>query len=317
MADHFSRAERPRAASIYMLGGSLSFVIGYFVAGWLNEFYGWRTTFMLLGLPGLPLGLLACFTLREPRRGGARVEDTRSSPQPSLKEVCVALWENTTFRHVLMCTSVVYFFGYGIGQWQATFFVRSYGLQTGELGTWLAAIYGVGGLVGTYVGGAWASRRAARNERLQLKVMGIVYASFGAVSALIYLSPNLYMAFGLLAFATVGGATIHGPLLATIQTLVPDRMRATSIAIVYLFANLIGMGLGPLAAGASSDLLRPWVGEESLRYSLLILCPGYLWGGWHLLRASRTVNRDLAASQADPDREITAHPVPMNVSARS
>src|SRR5688500_10553590 len=47
IADYFTRAERPRAVAIYMLGGQLS-VVGYFAAGWLNELYGWRVTFMLL-----------------------------------------------------------------------------------------------------------------------------------------------------------------------------------------------------------------------------------------------------------------------------
>src|SRR5688572_19698438 len=40
IADYFTRAERPRAVAIYMLGGSLSVVVGFFVAGWLNELYG-------------------------------------------------------------------------------------------------------------------------------------------------------------------------------------------------------------------------------------------------------------------------------------
>src|SRR6202046_5577488 len=49
IADYFGRAERPKAVSVYMLAGSLSTLIGYFVAGWLSEFYGWRTMFILLG----------------------------------------------------------------------------------------------------------------------------------------------------------------------------------------------------------------------------------------------------------------------------
>src|SRR6185437_4791114 len=36
IADHFTRAERPRAVAIYMLGGSFSTIIGYFGAGWLT-----------------------------------------------------------------------------------------------------------------------------------------------------------------------------------------------------------------------------------------------------------------------------------------
>jgi MFS family permease len=100
--------------------------------------------------------------------------------------------------------------------------------------------------------------------------------------------------------ATVGGATVLGPLFATVQTLVPERMRAMAIALIYLVSNLIGMGLGPLAAGAMSDAFRPWAGENSLRFALLALCPGYLWGAWHLWRASTTVAYDLAPVQSMP-----------------
>jgi MFS family permease len=311
--DYFTRAERPRAVAIYMLGTGLSNVIGYFLAGWLNELYGWRVMFMVLGMPGLALAALAWFTLREPRLGkpttdavGRLAATALAVPETaglslSLKEVCVTLWANRTFRHLLFCFSVVSFFGYGIAQWLPAFFIRSFGLKTGELGTWFAVIYGLGGMVGMYLGGAWASRRAARNERLQLKALALVVSCFGVISALAYLSPSPYLAFGLLGVGYVAFATAYGPLFATVQTLVPQHMRATSIALIYLFANLIGLGLGPLAAGALSDALRPLVGEESLRYALLALCPGYLWAGWHLSQASRSVTRDLQAVQATSD----------------
>jgi MFS family permease len=332
IAEYFTRAERPRAVALYMLGAPLSLVIGYFLAGWLNEFYGWRATFMLLGLPGLGLAALAWFTLIEPRRGEPILEAASrftagslsqpeavasSSAQPSLKDVCLTLWANTTFRHLLFCFSVASFFGYGLGQWQAAFFIRSFGLQTGELGTWFAVICGLGGIMGTYLGGELASRHAAHNERLQLKAMAVAYCSFGIISAFVYLSPNQYLAFGLTGLATMGGATASGPLFATIQTLVPERMRATSIAITYLFANLIGMGLGPLAAGALSDAFRPLFGQESLRYALLALSPGYLWGGWHLWQASRTVTRDLDAVQADRNRAAREGNVVVNAAVKT
>jgi len=316
IADYFTRTERPRAVAIYMIGGPLSFVIGYFLAGWLNELYGWRVTFMLLGLPGLVLATLVWFTLREPRDAKPTLEAASrpavaalsqpetavlSSAQPSLKDVCVTLWANTTFRHLLFCFSVASFFSYGIGQWQPAFFIRSHGLGTGELGTWFATIWGVGGLLGIYWGGELASRHAAHNERLQLKAMAVAHCGFGVISACIYLAPNQYLALGLMGLAAVGGNLVIGPLFATIQTLVPGRMRAMSIALIYLFSHLIGMGLGPLAVGALSDAFRPWAVEESLRYALLALCPGYLWAGWHLWQGSRTVARDLEAVQVDRD----------------
>ena len=314
IADFFTRAERPRAIAIYKLGWPLSVVIGYFVAGWLNELYGWRVTFMFLGIPGLAVALLAWLTLQEPRRRKGRagadgklagIAQSSSSlslavdaAQPSLREVCLALWANRTFRHLLFFYAILQFFGYGITQWQPAFFIRSYGLSTGELGTWFALTHGLGGLVGVLWGGEIATRYAPANERLQLKAMAMIYGVFGVISTCIYLSPSQYAAFGLMALGIIMVSSVLGPLFATIQTLVPDRMRATSIATMYLFSNLIGMGLGPLMAGGLSDAFRSWAGEESLRYSLLALSPGYLWGGWHLWRASRTVLRDLEAASA-------------------
>jgi MFS family permease len=302
IADYFGRAERPRAVAIYMLGAPLAMIIGYMGAGWLNELYGWRMTFVLLGLPGIVIALLARFTLREPRSDRAAADpalgvtsaDATLTEQPSVKDVCVALWSKPTFRHLLFCFSVVSFFGYGLLQWQPAFFVRSFGLQTGELGSWFALITGGGGLLGTYLGGEWASRRAAGNEGLQLRAIAIMYCTFGAVSACMYLTSDYRLAFVLMGIATVGIYLVTGPLFATIQTLVSARMRAMSIAILYLFANLIGMGFGPLATGMLSDAFRPWAGEESLRYALLVMCPGYVWAAAHLWLASRTVAKDLA-----------------------
>ena len=192
-------------------------------------------------------------------------------------DVCVTLWANVTFRHLLLSYSVLLFFSYGISKWLPAFFIRSHGLSTGELGAWFAVIWGGGALLGTYLGGELASRRAASNERLQLKVMAVVYCAYGIISFSTYLTSNYYVAFGSMGLGAVGIAAANGPLFATMQTLVPDRMRATSIAVVYLFGNLIGMGLGPLAVGVLSDAFRPWAAEESLRYALLTLCPGFLW----------------------------------------
>jgi MFS family permease len=302
IADYFNRGERPRASAIYGLAGVFSAVIGYFVAGWLNEFYGWRVTFVCMGAPGVALALLAWFTLREPRRqlttasgGGQGLLATGVPQQPSLKEVRVTLWRSRTFVHLQLCLAVMYFFNYGIGQWLPSFFVRSYGLSTGVLGTWFTVIVGPAGALGMYLGGEWASRRGANNESLQLKVVAVAIIVAGALMVPAYLTHNMYLSFLLMALSSVGLAIANGPVFATIQTLIPERMRAVAFAIVYLTANLVGMGLGPLAAGVLSDFFREWAGQESLRYSLLALVPGYSWVGWHAWQASRSVARELAS----------------------
>jgi MFS family permease len=299
IADYYSREERPRATARYLLGIPLSLLVGFFLAGWLNELYGWRMTFIILGLPGIALAGIAALTLREPRRDTRSIAQHGTAAEQGAREVWSTLWSNATFRQILLAYSIASFFGSGIVQWKAAFFLRSFGLSTGDLGTAFALVYGVCGSLGAYLGGEWASRKAAGNERLQLRAMGLAYCAFAAISVCLYLSSTAVLAFALLALATIGFYTINGPLFAIVQTLVPQRMRALAIALIFLFGNLIGMGLGPLAAGMLSDGFAPWAGSESLRYALLILSPGYLWTGWHLWQAGRTVFGDLRAAGAN------------------
>jgi MFS family permease len=307
IADYFARAERPRAVAVYMMGSTLSMLIGYYLAGWLNAHYGWQTMFKLLAVPGIVLATLAWISLREPRRGHRESDATSAissttaaqhAPHPTTKGVVVALWNNATFRNLWLTFSVLSFFSHGVVQWQPSYFIRTFGMHTDELGGWLTLIYGVGGTVGTYIGGALSSRYAAGNEALQLRATGWLYAGYGALMVGVFLSSDPYVAIGLNTIGTIGASLASGPLFGTIQTVVPARMRATSITLIYLLGNLIGMGLGPLATGALSDLFSPWAGDKSLRYALLTLCPIALWGSWYLLVAARTVARDVHAVEA-------------------
>lgn len=324
IADYFNRAERPRAVAIYMLGGQFSYVIGYFLGGWSNELYGWRMTFILMGAPGIVLALLAAFTLREPRRANSTSQSNASftpvtTPPignsslaaPSLKTVWHTLWANGTFRQLLLCYAVLFFFVNGVLQWLPTFFIRSHHMQTGELGTALAVVFSIGGL-GAYLGGVLASRYAAHNECLQLKACAIAIAASAILWTAAYVSPDSYVTLALIGLGVVVQSAIVGPLHATIQTLVPEIMRATAFALVYLFANLIGMGLGPLGVGILSDAFHPWAQDESIRYALLAFAPGFIWVAWYAWRASRTVAGDLAVCEGrDPSLACTRIATPV------
>jgi MFS family permease len=301
IADYFPRSDRPRAVSRFLLGFPLGAVIANFAAGWLNQLYGWRVTFILMGLPGLVLALVVWLTLKEPRvfepllRRNARGASTRHT---SIKEVCAALWANSTFRHLLISQSVSCFFVFGIAQWQTAFFIRQYGAETGQLGSFFSLV-AVLGIPAMYLGGELASRFAARNERLQLQAIAVLGVCSSIVYACVFLSPNRNLSFVLMGLGAVLAGLSGGPLFATLQTVVPPGMRAISVVIIFFFGNLIGLGLGPLAVGALSDAFRPWAGEASLRGALLALCPLYLWVSWHIWRASKTVFYDIEKTRLD------------------
>lgn len=294
IADHYAREERPRAVAVFMLGGCLSALIGYLFGGRMAEAYGWRLAFAAVGAPGLAMALLARLTLKDAR--DRHDEAKAGDATPPLASALADLAGNRTFVRLTAAVSAIAFFGNGIMQWQPAYFIRSFHLTTSELGAMLAPLYGVSGLVGLLAGGVMASAWAPGNERRQLHALGFVYALMAIVQIGIYLAPNLAAALALAAAASIGGGLATGPLFATVQTLVPRRRRALAIAVVYLCSNLIGLGFGPLAAGLISDAVQPWVHDAALRWSLLMLSPGYLFAALALWLGSRSVEGDIAAT---------------------
>lgn len=303
LPDYFDRTERARAMTISGFYAPLGTLIGYGVAGWIGQHWGWRMTFVVLGVPGLAFALVAALTVREPRESLAPPAGSTAKGQlvqpVSLWQTSVALWKNVSFWHLAMSGLVSAFFSYGIYTWLPAFFVRSYGMKDAELGVWFAATNGVGGLVATYAGGELAHRFARNNEPLQLKVSAVLMVLSTIALGAVFLTSNRYLALGLMLAFIVLQMPSQGPMSAIQLTIVPVTMRATSVSLVNMLASLAGMGIGPLAGGALSDFLHPLFGEESLRYALLILTPGYLWCAWHTWAPHRTVLHDARMAEVD------------------
>lgn len=296
ITDYFDRNERPRAMSLFWLSAPISVIIGFLGGGWLAEAVGWRMTFIVMGVPSILLAILVKLTLREPR---LKQKSTTATAQPSFKTVLNTLWRQHSFRNVVIAFCVAYFFGTGIVQWIPTFFMRSHGMETGDLGTWLAVVFGVGGLFGTYLGGVFASRYAAGKEALQMRGVALVFVLLGLLYVQIYLSSDKYHALALMAALGIISTLPNGPIFSAIQSVVTDRMRSVALALVFLWANLIGLGLGPLAVGVLSDLLTSMFGQESLRYALLLFSPGYLWAAYYYWKAAKTIEVDIEQVESE------------------
>jgi MFS family permease len=90
------------------------------------------------------------------------------------------------------------------------------------------------------------------------------------------------------------------PTFALLQRIVADHMRATTLAVVMLLANVIGMGVGPQVVGIMSDLFMPVAGSDSLRYAMLIVSLVAIWAAYHFWQVGRTVEQDLATLAPPP-----------------
>ena len=68
ISDLYLPEKRATAMGIYAAGINVGVLLGFLVGGWVDEWYGWRMAFFVVGLPGILLGLLMFFTVQEPTR---------------------------------------------------------------------------------------------------------------------------------------------------------------------------------------------------------------------------------------------------------
>jgi len=293
IADMYPPEKRASAMGFYSLGINIGILIGFLVGGWVSQWYGWRVAFMMVGAPGLILALLVRFTMKEPTRGHADGIVTQSVAAPKVGDVFRHLWSQKSFRHLSFATALAALGGYAGVNWLPAFLARSFQMQGGEIGTWLALIIGFSGGAGTFFTGWLADRYGKRDVRWNLWVVVIIVALCFPFSVAMYTSYDKYTALMLFLFPAFAGAAYIAPALAMTQALVTLRMRAQASAILFLILNLIGMGLGPQFAGILSDLYTPSFGDESLRYALLTISVVWIWSALHFYLAARTLKGDI------------------------
>ena len=92
----------------------------------------------------------------------------------------------------------------------------------------------------------------------------------------------------------------QAPAFAVTQSLATPKTRATAAAVLLFVINIVGLAMGPALTGALSDALQPSLGDDSLRYALLIVSGGLLWSALHFKLAARTLasDRELAREAA-------------------
>ena len=299
IADYFPARRRATALALFAVAVPVGGALGAFLGGWGNELYGWRRTFLLVGLPGVLLALLVRFTIDEPSRdaapGGVVV-----APPPRLRESARFLWRCRAFRHLTLAAGLHSVVIYAAGAWSNSFLLRAHHVSSGAAGSWMALLQ-VAGIGGTLLGGllADALSRRSGDARWYLWVPGIATVAGVPFQLLGYQASALAVVLGCFAVSTIAGATFFGPSFAVTQSIAPPRMRALAAAVLLFMQTMIGLGIGPWAVGAVSDHLRPSLGDgRALGMGLTLVALVNLWAAAHYALSARTYRADLAAAGA-------------------
>ncbi len=292
ISDLYPPGKRASAMGIYTAGVPLGLLIAFLGGAWITDVFGWRMAFFALGLPGIILALVVFYTVKETPRGGVDGLQDQGAPPP-LWEVFKTLIAIPSFRHCCLATSFTGMVYTCIQTWGPSVLSRSFDMTLAEIGTWLAPTVGLGGMLGTMLGGIIADKLSIKDKRWMGRVPGTAVAVGTLVGMFAFLTHTSWLSIALMAVPLIL-YPVHLPIYGTIlQGLASVRMRSSFPAISLFIAGMIGLGIGPQMVGIASDIVRPWAGEESLRYALALIVPFFgFWAALHFYIGGKHIAAD-------------------------
>jgi len=298
ISDLYRPNERVAALAVLGIAPFIGIAIALFVGGLISQLYGWRAAFLVAGVPGLALAAIVFLTVREPKRGAC--ENLADAKPPSVSETLRFLWSQHSYVHFILGISLGSYTVFAVLAFMPAFLERVHHIGRAEIGFIIAMLAGVGPGIATIVTGAGIARLADRNPRWNGYGPLIGLGISAVLWPVVFLADDMRVVIGaaIIPFALIG--VFLGPVFAMAQGLVPLRIRAISAAVMFFVISILGIGLGPLATGVLSDLLRPFFVGESLRYALALVPIGALLGMVFFALAARRVTGDLVRA-VSPD----------------
>ncbi len=289
IADYTPKEKRASALAFYAMGTPIGSLLGLAIGGAMSDYFGWRRAFLVAAVPGLVLALVAAFTLKEPRRHIAAAARTAgeatSAGLATFAETFRYLAKKRAFWFLAWGAGIRAFLGYGHAAFAPSFFYRCHGPEITAMahhfhlrpqtfvGISLGVIGGVAGTLGSWLGGQIADKWGARDLRVYGSLPAIAVLISAPAAVLLYSTPSAGLALGLVSVTNLVGTLWYGPVYASAQGMVPQRMRAMSASMMLFVINFLGLVLGALCIGALSDLLNKGFHlgpAEGVRWALIV-----------------------------------------------
>jgi MFS family permease len=270
LAAYFAPANLARGTAIFGLGANFGYGLAFLGGGaalatlqadgglslpGLGAMAPWQGIFVFAGATAIPVLILLLWLREPPRRH--EVDRGLAARLGSMREgLCYLLANLRAYAPFLVVGSLTAVTGYAVTAWSSSLFVRLQGLPAAQAGKLIGIVGIVAGPLGTIAGGIALDRlrgRGVAGAPLVIMAAGAVYAlaMIGCFAAAPGLAPAV-AAFSLFMF---GSTFVLPSLYVGMQLLTPDRYRGVAASFNMMVYTLCGLGLGPTAVGAISDLL--------------------------------------------------------------
>lgn len=249
IGDYYPAEQRGRILAVFYLAIPVGSAIGYGLGGYLSARYGWRMSFLGVGLPGLVLALLA-LTIIEPQRG--QFDEGAPEPLP-LRASLEALFSNKLYRWTVAGGTAYTFALGGLAQWMPSYLQRVRHMSEARSSLIFGAITVLAGFVGTAVGGALAEALKPRRRDAYLWVSGasVLLAVPLALAVLRIESEGLL--WGALFIVELLLFMCTGPFNTVLINCVSANNRAMAFALSIFVSHALGDAFSPTLIGMLSD----------------------------------------------------------------
>jgi MFS family permease len=292
ISDYFPAMRRPMALTVFSLGAPLGAYFASDTTGAIADLHGWRAPFLLLGIPGVVVGLLIFLTVREPRRGSLDAHITEA--KPSFMDALRYLWKQRSAVHVMTASALTALWGWGLMYWTPVYLMRTYTLSSGQAGAITGNIHLFGGAAATIFTSWLLTRPSMADPRRIVYLMGWWIGLASIVSLVIYTTHSLKLVTMLFWLFIPSIYFYIGPCFGLLLNLAEPRMRAVFCASTLFVANLLNLFVAPVGVGLLSDWFGPGhvANAESLRLAMLCLVPTGFWATFHYFWSARRIVAD-------------------------
>ncbi len=303
IADYFPAKNRAKALATYAMGITIGTVLANAFGGPIAQMFSWREAFLVLGIPGIFIGIVVLFAIKEPPRGYSDLPGTEQVERSTLGEALRELAAKASFWLNIGAATAAAFVGYGVGNFMAPFFQRTHGMNVGEVATQINVPLGLAASFGAFAAGYLTDKYSHRNPNAVAIIPGVSLILCVPLYWIGFTVSSVPIALAVLLVANVLHYSYLGAQYTICQGVASARSRATAVAIMLFIVNLIGYGLGPLFVGFLSDFLMTAAEGDmvenaravGLAQSMMLTVSLYGVGGVLFLMTARSLQKDLVS----------------------
>lgn len=264
LAEQYPAKKHAPVLAAFGLALPVGSALGYTLGGLLGQHWGWRVAFMLAGVPGVFLAVLAWLTLPDTARTKATYQ------KPGIKEY-LPLFKNKPFLLVCFAQAMSTFLMGGLAAWMPLYLHRYTSLSVAQAGTYFGVLVIGGGVLGTYFGGKMAAYWYERTSKAYYYITGISFLVALPFCWWMLCATKTGLVLGALASALVLLFIPTGAIAAALVATTRSEVRAMAFAVNIFVIHLLGDALSPTLIGWVSD---GWSLKTAVFLASLALLPG-------------------------------------------